>query len=249
MRAFLGDLTAMQIVHFNNMVADDAVPDSEFPRYGLDRPARQYLLRWTAPAGAGNSVQAELDFGAEKEGKIFVRRADRPEETSVYAVNVLNFQKLPANSLQLRARRIWDFSEDDVTRVTIWQNGRAQELIHKGQNQWAIGADSQGMMNNELEVEVGAQELGLLEAQNWIKRGDADRAQYGFSDKSPRIAVEVKASGKLQTLTVDFGKLSPGGLRYGNVRMDDGQNWIFEFPKVVIDRLTTYFNMQESAFP
>ena len=63
--------------------------------------------------------------------------------------------------------------------ITIRQRGKSQELIHKGTNQWSIAAGSQGMIN-ELEVEVGAQELGILEAGDWVQRGDHDRAHYGF---------------------------------------------------------------------
>lgn len=250
MREFIGNLVGMQFVHFNNMTADDAVPDSEFPSFGLDKPVRQYILKRNSPAGASNSVQAQLDFGAEnKEGKIFVRRADRPEETSVYAVNLADFKKLPATSLQLRERRIWNFPKYDVARIIIRQNGQSLELLHNSPYHWGIAAGSQGMKSNDLEVEVGAQDLGELEAENWIERGDADRAQFGFSEKSPRILVEVNANGKSRILSVDFGKLSPGGLRYGDVLMDDGQNWIFEFPAAVMDQLMTYFNLQESAFP
>ena len=171
-----------------------------------------------------------------------------PDETSVYAINPVDFQKLPATSLQLRERRIWNFSEDDVTRVMVRQNGLTQELLHKGPHEWPT-ASGPHVIVNYLEVDVGVDELGLLEAQNWVKRGDEDRAQYGFSEKSPRISVDVKVNGKPQTLTLDFGKMSPVGLRYGDVQLDDGQNWIFEFPQIVMDRLTAYFNIQVSAFP
>ena len=250
MRAFITNLTGLEVIRLNDQVAEsDAVlPDLDFPKYGLVTPARQYILKRSAPAGASNTVLAELDFGLAKEGKIFARRADRPEESSVYAVKVEDFQKFPSRSLQLRERRIWNFSEDAVSRIIIRQHGQTQELIHKGTNQWSIAAGSQGMIN-ELEVEVGAGELGLLEAGDWVQCGDRDRARYGFSDQSLQIAVELKTNGKLETRKLDFGGSSPRGLRYGEVRMSDGQNWIFEFSATTLDRLVAYFNIQENRVP
>jgi Domain of unknown function (DUF4340) len=245
MRAFLVAFDKLEVVRLDNRVAvnDAALPDPDFVRYGLVNPTRKYFLKRNTAAGASNAVVAELDFGLVKDGNIYVRRGDLPEETSVYAVKESDYEKLPATSQQLRVRRIWDFSEDDVASITIRQNGQVQKLLHKGPNHWSIAAGSQGMIN-ELEVEVGAQELGFLEAANWVEAGSQNRAHYGFSDKSPHLDVEVKLQGKLQTLMLDVGWV-PGGLRYGMVRMPDGQDWIFDFPPLVLSRLVSYLNLQE----
>ncbi len=249
MRAFLAALAGLEVVRLDNRVAvnDAALPDPDFVKYGLVKPAREYVMKRLVPAGASNAVLAELDFGLVKDGNVFVRRADLPEETSVYAVREADFGKLPANSLQLRMHRIWDFTEDDVSSITIRQNGQEQKIIHKGPNQWSLAPGSQGFFN-PLEDEVAAQELGLLEAMNWVEAGDQNRARYGFSGKSPRISVEAKAHGKLQILTLDIG-FSPGGLRYGVAKMDDGQNWIFDFSPDVLGKLVTYLNLQDHAIP
>lgn len=240
MRNFLDSLTGIEVVRVNNSVAvdDAALPDS----YGLATPSRRYVLKHNG------SVIAELDFGTNKDGNIFVRRADRPEESSVYAIKLDDFKKLPAAALQLRSRPIWSFSVTNVTQVTIRLGGKDEKITRVGEGDWKLAAGSQGLFNT-LEVEMGADELGVLAAENWIQRGDADRARYGFTDQSLQISVEVKSSGKPEALKVDFGGISPHGLRYGDVRMEDGQNWIFEFPAIVIDRLTEFFNIHENRGP
>jgi hypothetical protein len=223
--------------------------------YGLAKPVRRYVLKRTAdhlPPGETNTILAQLDFGLWKDGHFYARRADHPEETSVYAVKDADVQNLPVASLQFRPHRIWDFTEDDVVRIIIRQNGQARELLRKAPNQWSIVSGS-GMIN-ELQVEIAAQELGLLEAAGWVERGDADRARFGFTDKGFQVNVETKAGGKQQTLTLDVAEpsprgTSPRGLRYGDVRMNDGTNWIFEIPGVVLDRLTTFLNIRENAIP
>jgi Domain of unknown function (DUF4340) len=252
MHSFLTNLAGLEVLRINNLVAvdDGALPDDS--RYGLAKPIRRYILKRTAkdsPAVATNEVIAELDFGSAKDGHIFVRRADRPEESSVYAVKLDDFEKLPATALQLRTRRIWDFSETNVSSITISRNGKNEKLLHQDTNQWAIAPGSQGIFNNAFEVEVAVQELGFLAAENWIQRGDQDRARFGFTDKSLQISVEVKDNDKPRTLTVDLGGVAPNGLRYGEALMEDGQKWIFEFPSKSLDLILTFLNIRENAGP
>lgn len=246
MHSFLTNLASLEVLRVNNSVAvdDAALPDS--PLYGLAKPSRRYVIKRQVPAARTNEILAELDFGAVKDGHIFVRRGDRPEESSVYAVKLEDYNKLPATALDLRSRRIWNFSENEVASITIRQGGKTQQLLHKGPNKWSIAAGSQGVIN-DLEIEVGAQELGYLEAQNWVGRSTQGQARYGFNDNSLRISVETKSKGKAQTRTVEFGGVAPDGLRYGEAKLDDdGQEWIFEFPPNLLDRLDAYFNLHES---
>jgi hypothetical protein len=245
MRAFLTNLTGIEVLRSDNRVAvDDTVPPDS-PLYGLATPARRYILKRTN--NSKNEIMAELDFGSAKDGHIFARRADLPQESSVYAVKLEDFQKLPATALQLRDRRIWDFSETNVSSITICQNGKNEQLVHKGPNKWTIGTGS-GMIN-ELEVEVAAQELGFLAADNWIQRGDTDRERYGFTNKLLQISVDLKEGDRPKTLTVYLGGVAPNGLRYGDTQLDDGLNWIFEFQPKFLDELNAYLNIHENPGP
>jgi hypothetical protein len=254
MRGFLENLAGLKIVRFNGQFAvKDVVTPADFPKYGLAPPAQKYVLKRApagTPPGATNSVIAELDFGALNEDKdrVFARRADLPEESSVYAVAIADYHKLPVTCLQLRERRVWNFTENDATGLVIQQNGKSRQLIRNGPNQWNFAPGSQGVIN-PLAVEVGVQDLGELTAESWVQRGDQDRAQYGFSEGSLRLSVAVKLAGQPLLLTVEFGGSSPRGLRYASARMEDGQNWIFEFPPRTLDRLANYFNLGENARP
>jgi hypothetical protein len=241
MWAFLENLNALEVLRSNNEVAvkDTVLPDADFPRYGLKTPSRSYVLK-----RADKIVIAELDFGLEEEGKVYVRRGDQPEETSVYAVRSEDFRKLPASAFQLHACRIWNFLEDDVVSVSLRQKGATIKMIRQGQYKWQSppGVD-------DIKLEMGAMELGALDAENWVSRGDQERAKYGFSEKSPRLTADIQINGKAQTLALDFGGVSPRGLHYGDVKLDDGQNWIFEFSAREYDRLTAYFPIEENPTP
>lgn len=246
MQTFLDTLANLQAVRFNTQVAvDDAVlPDS--PLWGLAKPVRRYVLKRHSDIGISNGVMAELDFGSSSNNNIFVRRADRPEESSVYAVKLSDFAKLPATAFQLRTRRIWDFSETNVTQITLQQHGQTQRWAHKGLGVWT---NMMGFMPDPLMIEVGAQELGFLSASEWIERGDQNRARYGITDQSLQISADVKVGGKTETFTVYWGGVSPNHSRYCMARMEDGLNWIFELEPGLLDRLTSYFKIQENPGP
>ena len=66
----------------------------------------------------------EVDFGTNQADKVFARRAD---ESCVYAVKLADFQRLPSASCEMRERRIWNLSTNDVAGVTIRQQGRVRQ--------------------------------------------------------------------------------------------------------------------------
>src|SRR5581483_1844627 len=78
MRRFIEDLAKMQVVPINGQFAKDAVNEPDLPGYGLAAPARKFVLKRdpkdATPLSTNLLVVAELQFGAEKDGKVFARR-------------------------------------------------------------------------------------------------------------------------------------------------------------------------------
>ena len=246
-KQFMANVGRLSAFPTNGPIAvKDIVPPSEWTNYGLATPVWKYVLQSNVTNGTTvvtNAVMAELDFGATTNNDtLFVRR---PEEPSVYAVSLADFNQLPTSGIQLHELRIWNFTEDQVSRIIIRQDGKPTELVHRSQNDWALAPGSQGIIN-PLAVEVGASELGLLAAENFAERGAEKKADYGFTDKSLQISALVGKAGETKMYTVDIGGKSPRKLRYGLVELD-GQKWIFEFPAIVIDRLRYDFSLPEDA--
>jgi hypothetical protein len=215
---FLADLSALQIVEFTK----DVVIAPDLPDYGLASPARQFILKSaaaTAPGGPTNGVMAELDFGTNQADKTFARRAD---ENFVYAVRRGDFERLPSASFQMRERRIWSFSTNDVARATIRQQGKVRQITRNGPYDWSLTPG----MTNELAVEDTISGLCQLTAAAWVGRGAADRARFGFTDNSHQITLELK---KGEKASVEFNGAAPSGVPYGAVTLD-GEPWVFECP-------------------
>jgi hypothetical protein len=202
----------------------DAVTDPEFARYGLAAPASKYILKTAAPSpGATNSPVAEVDIGATNDGRVFVRRTD---ESSVYAVKLNDVQRLPVASFQMRERQIWNYSDDDIARVTVRYQGKLRQLVHtdKGLQSWAPAPGSTDTIE-ALAVGQTLHNLAQLTATNWVAHGPQGRAPYGFSDNSGQITLELKNGAKP---FLELGGPSPAKSLYGAVTLD-GEPWIFEF--------------------
>jgi len=230
---FVNDLSALQVAQF----VKDVVTEPDLPVYGLANPARQITLK-SAPVsgqGATNAVIAQLSFGATQEDKVYVRRTD---EDFVYAVRLADFQRLPWASWRLRERQIWNFTTNDVARLTVRQGGKTWQVVRNGPVQWSLAPGSQGMIN-DLAIEEVACWLGQLAANAWIERGDQNLARHGFTASGDQITVELKNGGKLN---VEFGGLAPSQYPCAAVVLD-GQTWIFEFPPALFQLIQNYLTI------
>ena len=228
-------LSTLQIVEFT---ADVAIPQ-DWPRYGLASPVRQYLLRsaaTTSPAGPTNALLAELDFGTNQADKVFVRRTDEPDV--VYAVKLADFQRLPARSWEMRERRIWNLSTNDVARATIRQQGRMCQIVRNAPYEWSLARGSQGALNG-LAVEETVRALCQLTAVAWVAHGASDRARYGFTENSYQITLELKSG---ENASVEFGSQAPSGSAYAAVTLG-GDPWLFECPSWLYGYLQRYLSV------
>jgi hypothetical protein len=227
---FIARLSQLQVADF----VKDAVTAADLPDKGLASPSLRFVLEAavTNATGITNVIVTQLDFGTNQENKIFARRAD---ESSLYTVKAADLAGLPSAGWQLRERRIWNFTENDVAGISVHQEGKTLEMERRGANSWALRPGSQGIIN-DLAMDEVAHRLGELEAVCWVARGDEQRADYGFTPNNQRITVELKTGRKL---TVEFGGTAPSGSPYALSLLDD-QTWIFEFPWPLYQYVKTY---------
>jgi hypothetical protein len=199
----------------------DSVTDLDLPIYGLARStAWQYILK--SDAKGANPFEVELNIGTNQEGRVY---ACRVGESFVFGIKPADFERLPYASWQLRDRRIWKFSENDVARIAIQQAGKTRELIRRGTNDWTLAPGSQGMINI-FALEETAHQLGDLTAAVWSGHGDEHRADFGLAPAALQLTIELKNGEKR---TVEFGGTAPSGFPYAAVTLEN-QTSIFEFP-------------------
>lgn len=216
---FLNALGALEIVQFI-----EPVTEPDLPPYGLLPPSRQISLYTTITNATSvtNVVIADLAFGNTNANRIHVRRAD---ENPVYAIGLESFQRLPVAAWQLRERRLWRFSTNDVARLTIRQQGKVRELIRADANSWALAPGSQGIIN-QFAIEETTHRFGDLAATLWVDRDSPDLARYGIGTNGYSLEFELK-NGEKRALGV--GHLSPANYPYAATELD-GHIWVFELP-------------------
>jgi hypothetical protein len=217
----IGELTNMRVT-----IHRDVVPEQDWPTYGLATPARQYILNAAGTDegnGSTNPPLAQIFFGTVTGTNVFARQSGEP---FVYVVDDTNeLDHLPWASFQMRDRRIWNFSDDQVARLTIHTNSKTRELIHNGTNSWSLGTNSQGIIN-PLAINEAVVQLGQLTAARWLERGDTNRVQYGITTNALQISVELKDG---RQFSVEIGEPQPPGIPNAVVTLE-GEPWIFAFP-------------------
>lgn len=251
MNEFVDSLIHLEVVRINGQFAVKENVDASAlgTNYGLAQPLRQYLLKKSTaslPPGTTNDVLVELDFGRvipEDKDKMYARR---PDESAVYAVQRSQFLRLPSSLMQLREHRVWKFVAEDLKLLTLRENGQSMAVFHRGPLDYVI-QQGQGIIDSAA-MESAAVDLGELSVENWVAKGATNRAEFGFSDKSPQIVADLLIKGQRQTLTLDLGGWSTNRLRFGAVTME-GQEWIFELPHRLYESLITSLGMKQPTAP
>ena len=225
-RGFLERLNLLPMVD----VAKEVVTDSDLPTYGLAPPERQYTLKSAGSNGGTNQLIAQIDFGTStnQPGKMFARRID---ENSVYETRLEetpSLLPLPRAAFELRDRRIWNFSTNQVTGLTIEFKGKTYQLKRNSRGQLNLAPGSQGILN-PFALDEALFRLGQLQSKAWIACGKIDPARYGFSEPPHRLSIEVNNGDKVRTLVVEFGTQSLSGGPYALVDLE-GRPTVFDFP-------------------
>jgi hypothetical protein len=219
------NLSELQVADFEH---DSVMTKTDLAKYGLATPERKIILAWAASPTATNQP-TELDFGTNSNNQIFAQRLGE-EAHAVYGIAPADFEALPSASWQLRDRLIWNFDINDVTQITIRQNGKTLQIVHT--NGWSLATNSSGVIKIAA-IEDTTRELGHLTAFSWYGHGAAKLADFGITPESYRLTIELKKGEKLE---VQFGKATALGSVYASVMLN-GEPWIFEFPPDLYPRV------------
>jgi hypothetical protein len=229
-QTFLKLLASMRVSEFVKDVATAA----DLQSFGLTTPERQITLR--SHAGDTNVPLAQILFGTTETNRVFVKPGD---EDVVYALKLDDLARLPEHGWEFRNRRVWNFSETNITQVTLQQGGKTRVLVRTGVNKWSLGPGSQGIINPPA-LEETFHRLGELTAAGWVGRNVTTPEKYGLNPGNLSLTIELNSGEKLM---VDFGaELAQGQTALAAVMLD-GERWVFVFPPVMFQFVTTYLTI------
>ncbi len=199
----LASLAELEFLEFEREVTTD------FAAYGLAPPRRQYRLETTVTNIDGtvtNAILAQVDIGDPTKHKFYARRGS---ENSV--VTMLDTGRLPRAAYELRDRRIWEFTTNQIASITIRQFNNTRRLLRTGPAQWVAAPDTPQSPINAFALEEAAYQLGTLHAARWVARGEDQLARYGFGSIDHQISVELIGEEKQRTHVVGFGRQTLSG--------------------------------------
>ncbi len=234
---FIKFLAGLRLTEF----VKDVVTAPDLPAYGLAPPSRRIVLR--SAAGNTNAVIAEMLFGATQTNEVFVKRAD---EDFIYGVATAELSRMPEfeSGWEFRDRRIWNFNENDVSQITLHQDGKTRGMIHNGPNKWSLAPGSQGIISPPA-IEETAHRFGELTAAYWLGRNITELDKnYGLNTNNMEITFELKNGEKR---TVDFGVEVPSAHTTLAAVTLDGERWAFIFPPVLYQFVSTYLTIPANA--
>ena len=221
---------------------------TDFMSFGLEPPRRRYTLLQTTTniTGAGtNLLVAQVDFGATRivpdDQTFFARRHD---ERFVYAVPGGNADLLAHAHYQLRDRKLWNFTTNQVQSVTVTRGGLTNKLTRNSARLWAgLGAPADEVKSAAIDETLAR--LGQLRAEAWTAKGAASLAAYGFTNNCHKVVIELASADKPQLLSIEFGRQPARRNPYAAVPDPlDAQPVIFEFPaKLLRDLVQPFLNI------
>jgi hypothetical protein len=219
---FLDRLRQLRIAR----IEKEVVTDFDLPQYGLASPSAQYRF-FAAPGGTNgtNQLLVRLDLGTNRADEVFVRRSD---ENPVYVLKRNDLGFLPQAAFELRDRRIWSFTTNEVAAVTIETPDGTHRLARSPAGEWTFTAGSQGIVNT-FALEEAVFRLGQLWARTWVAQGGEALDRYGIPQVNHKLTVEFAGAKAVKPVTVAFGATSRTGGPFAVTTLEGGPV-VFEFP-------------------
>lgn len=221
---FLDGLGSLEVAVEKDIVTD-------YSTYGLEEPAREYVLQSRQP-GSDSSTNSpvtivEFAFGeTNKSGRIYLRRRD---ETSVYSAAVEEVSSLPVASFQLRDKSVWRFNPTNAASLTIAHRDETNTVLRTSEG-WDL-AGVPVVLSEPVRSEIGEilYRLSRLRVESWIDQGTNGLTLYGFNGTQLSVSVSGTWNGGEQRRELNFGYWTPDQKVLASTVIQ-GKCLIFEIP-------------------
>jgi hypothetical protein len=214
---FLHTLLSMQILD----IAKEVPTEADLQAVGLQAPriSFSFFEKHTNTAGiTTNILYSELSFGSNLVDRIYARRSD---ETPVYITTLAPLLELPHEAFRLKERQIWNFSTNDLVRVSLISPAGTNSATRAN-----AGWSGDAVVN--AAIEEASFRLSRLRADRWVAKGEDAARQLGITPQSQLLELEIRRPPGNEVLRVRFGKPTLRHNLYGTI--PSTEPLIFEFP-------------------
>jgi len=204
-------------------IAKEVPTEADLQTLGLQVPRVSYSFyeKHTNTAGiTTNILFSEVGFGSTLTDRIHVRRSD---ETPVYIVQLAPLAELPHQAFRLWERQIWNFSTNDIVRLTLSSPVGTNTATHSNSG-WVSDAVANAA------IEEAAFRLSTLSVARWVAKGEEAVKAAAITSESQTLEVELRRPTGTEVLRVQFGKQALQHNVYAKVPASPGEPVVFEFP-------------------
>lgn len=204
-------------------IAKEVPTEADLQTLGLQVPRVSFSFyeKHTNTAGiTTNILFSEVGFGSTLTDRIHVRRSD---ETPVYIVQLAPLAELPHQAFRLRERQIWNFSTNDIVRLTLSSPVGTNTATHSNSG-WVSDAVANAA------IEEAAFRLSTLSVARWVAKGEEAVKAAAITSESQTLEVELRRPTGNEVLRVQFGKQALQHNVYAKVPASPGEPVVFEFP-------------------
>jgi hypothetical protein len=226
---FLRVVLSMQILD----IAKEVPTDADLQALGLHTPrvSFSFFEKHTNMAGVTTNILfSEVSFGSNLTDRIYARRSD---ENPVYITQLAPLSELPHQAFRLKDRQIWNFSTNEIVRVTL-RSGLATNSATRANSVWSADPVANAA------IEEAAFRLSQLRVVHWVAKGEEAGKQRGITPESPVLEVELKRATGNEVLRIRLGKEALHHNLYGSVPVSSGEPVVFEFPGEIYHVLEQY---------
>jgi hypothetical protein len=215
---FLRTILSMRILD----IAKEVPAEADLQALGLSDPRVSYSFfeKHTNTAGvATNILFSQISFGSNLVDRIYVRRSD---ETPVYITELAPLVELPHQAFRLRARHIWNFSTNDIVRISLSSPAGTNSAMRSNS-----GWSADPVVN--AAIEEAAFRLSQLKVERWAGRGEDAVKAAGIAPQSQTLEVEIKTPAGNEVRRIAFGKQALRHNIYATIPAAGGEPVVFEF--------------------
>jgi hypothetical protein len=163
-------------------------PDEDLAAYGLDKPAATARIL----IGAGKSLR-RLDFGKETEdgGLVYAKRT---LHDNIVLVDKRLMEKVQAELVDLREKRLMQFAADDVAAIDIVMGDSTFSCARDTSGEWVTAAPA-NMPLKKWKMNGVASQLSFLRAFSFVDDPNPNTRRMGLDAPQLSVTVSLADSG------------------------------------------------------
>ena len=200
--AMLTNIRNAQVIDF----IKDGAEAADFESHGLVNP--WLTLEMSGTSAADGRWREKIAFGTVDALRVAARANDEPAIIGLPREQAI---LLPKEAFKLRERRLWAFSTNQVSTVTVTLYNEPTRFARLPNATWRTADNKPLDQIQSAMLEEAVYRMGVLSAVNWVAEGKQAIAAAGIQPGANQLTAEVDTADGPRRVQLEFGNKGPLG--------------------------------------